>query len=102
MKIGNSKKRVLECFPGFGLSDSEFHYKFLGSYSGVIVGEDKLMEELEVLKTKIDDLGKSTIEAIRKQKITSAANRVMNCFSDLRDATEVRPLLSTIHLSSSD
>jgi hypothetical protein len=64
--------------------------------------EDKLMEELEVLKTKIDDLGKSTIEAIRKQKITSAANRVMNCFSDLRDATEVRPLLSTIHLSSSD
>ncbi|CAI9634443.1 unnamed protein product [Alternaria burnsii] len=50
--------------------------------------EEKLKQELEVLKTKIDDWGKSTIEAIRKQKITSAANRVMNCFSDLRDATE--------------
>jgi hypothetical protein len=48
--------------------------------------EDKLMEELKVLQTKIDDLGKSAIEAIRKQKITSAADRVRNCFKRLREA----------------
>lgn len=59
--------------------------------------EDKLMEELKVLQTKIDDLGKSTIEAIRKQKITSAADRVRNCFKRLRDAAKVSCFLSTFH-----
>jgi hypothetical protein len=51
--------------------------------------EGKLMQELQALKTKIDKMGESTIEAIRKQRITSATNRVRNCFARLEDAAKV-------------
>ena len=60
--------------------------------------EEKLKQELKALQTKIDEVGKSTIEAIQKQNITSAANRVRNCFAHLEDAAKVRYLLFTVHL----
>ncbi|CAN9278371.1 unnamed protein product [Alternaria alternata] len=66
-----------------GLADG-MHLEFLKSK------EKKLEQELKVLQSKIDELGKSTIEAIRKQKITSAADRVRNCFARLREAAVVR------------
>ena len=52
--------------------------------------EEKLKQELKALQTKIDEVGKSTIEAIQKQNITSAANRVRNCFAHLEDAAKVQ------------
>jgi hypothetical protein len=64
--------------------------------------EGKLMQELQVLKTKIDEMGKSTIEAIRKQKIANAADRVRNCFARLEDAAKVRCFLYNAHLPSID
>ncbi|CAN9226602.1 unnamed protein product [Alternaria alternata] len=66
-----------------GLADG-MHLEFLKSK------EKKLEQELKVLQSKIDELGKSTIEAIRKQKITSAADRVRNCFARLREAAVVQ------------
>ncbi|KAH8626075.1 hypothetical protein IG631_19954 [Alternaria alternata] len=52
--------------------------------------DEKLRQDLKVLQNKIDELSKSTIEAIRKQKITDAANRVRNCFSRLSDAARAK------------
>lgn len=62
--------------------------------------EQKLEQELKALQTKIEESGKSTIEAIRRQKITSAADRVRNCFSRLSGAARVRCFLSTVHFHS--
>jgi len=64
--------------------------------------EEKLQQELKALGDKIDELGKLTVDTIRKQKITDAANRVRNCFRGLKEAAMVRCFLSTVHLPSVD
>ena len=64
--------------------------------------EDKLEQELKVLQDKIDELGKLIVDAIKKQRITDAANRVRNCFRGLEEAAMVRCFLSTVHLPSVD